>query len=472
MAPSSGHLLVPKAMKIFKFALSKIRSKIPQSTTATTSSTTTRTANYALQPIRIPNQPYSDHPLSRIRQSGAQRWLHTVRNNSSSSKARAYDRSSFNSTKAAQAIRQRGAAPFVSALRPNLAGGTLPRNTLGGARHFSSGTTCQAQVIHNVNAGIRALLVGGGKARFDGVDPITGNKRFKTVTQTQDKALKRFDVCKAAGVKGTSLEFRLSPTITALLPSLGFEQQQQQQPTLDKEILDALSTDFAHAINDLTLTLADLKRLSALGNLPLSLINTPKSPALSIRFPGCDAETVSNLCEELGIIRGIVREDEGWTESREVEMALLFPFAPIEEEEPGSDYYEDGDALEYFERKPKQQQTVPYDTVIAPEQVEWEGMMTPSSTDNIHTPSSTATFDRITHPVVFSPAYHDETSVPSPSGYESMHGSSDYDEQEEDHAAGFLQYRQPTTTTAASSTDYEGVQGIYRFLQECDAARR
>ena len=348
--------------------------------------------------------------------------------------------------------------PFASALRPNLTGGTLPRNTLGGARHFSSGTTCQAQVVHNVNAGIRAMLVGGGKARFDGVDPTTGNKRFKTVTGTQDKALKRFDVCKAAGVKGTSLEFRLSPTVTALLPSLGFE----QQPSLDKDILDALSTDFAHAVNDLTLTLADLKRLSALGNLPLSLINTPKGPALSIRFPGCDAETVSNLCEELGIFRGIVREDKEWVESRDVEMALLFPFAPAKPVSSNSvDNYEDDDGMEAFERKPKQQ-TV--DTIIAPEQVEWQGMMTPST--NLRTPSSTANFDGITHPV-FTPASY-ETDSPSPSGYESMH-SSDFEEDDPPvrHHAG-LEYL-PSTR---SSTDYEGVQGIYRFLQECDAARR
>lgn len=472
MAPSSGHLLVPKAMKIFKYALSKVRSKIPQSSSATTSSTA-RTTNYVLQPIRISNEPYSSHPLSRTRQSGSQRWLHTVRNNISNARARAYDGSSSNSTRVAKCIRQRGAVPFASTLRPNLTCGTLPRNTLGGARHFSSGTTCQAQVIHNVNAGIRALLVGGGKARFDGVDPTTGNKRFKTVTKTQDKALKRFDICKAASVKGTSLEFRLSPTITALLPSLGFE----QQPSLDKDILNALSTDFAHAVNDLTLTLADLKRLSALGNFPLSLISTPKGPALNIRFPGCDAETVSNLCEELGIFRGIVREDDDWKESKEVEMALLFPFAPAEH--PGSnsiDHYEE-DGMEYFERKPQQhqqqhqQQTV-VDTVIAPEQVEWQGMMTPSttSTTDLCTPSSTATFDRITHPIL-TPAYE----TPSPSGYKSMH-TSEYNAEEEDdaddpqmrHRSG-LEYLPQSTT---SSTDYEGVQGIYRFLQECDAARR
>ncbi|KAL8826954.1 MAG: hypothetical protein Q9191_003477, partial [Dirinaria sp. TL-2023a] len=461
MAPSSGHLLVPKAMKIFKYALSKVRSKIPQSSSAATSSTA-RTANYALQPIRISNEPYSSHPLSRTRQSGAQRWLHTVRNNISSAKARPYDGSSFNSTKAAKCIRQRGAVPFASTLRPNLTCGTLPRNTLGVARHFSSGTTCQAQVIHNVNAGIRTLLVGGGKARFDGVDPTTGNKRFKTVTKTQEKALKRFDNCKAASAKGTSLEFRLSPTITTLLPSLGFE----QRPSLDNNVLNALSTDFAHAVNDLTLTLTDLKRLSALGNFPLSLISTPKGPALSIRFPGCDAETVSNLCEELGIVRGIVREDEDWKESKEVEMALLFPFAPAGH--PGSnsinDYEQDG--MEYFERKPQQQQqkTV-VDTIIAPEQVEWQGMMTPSTTTtttttDLCTPSSTATFDRITHPVL-TPAYE----TPSPSGYESMH-TSEYNEEEDPQIRH--QYLPQSTT---SSTDYEGVQGIYRFLQECDAAR-
>ena len=320
----------------------------------------------------------------------------------------------------------------------------MARNTLGGPRHFTSGTTCQAQVIHNVNAGIRALFVGGGKARFDGVDPITGDKRFKTVTETQDKALKSLDAFKTANVKGTSLEFRLNPTITALLPSLEFE----KRPSLDTDILDALSTDFAHAVNELTLTLADLKRLSALGSLSLSLANRPKGPVLSIRFPGCDAETVSRLCEEMGVVRGIVREDEDWNNSKEVEMALLFPFAPEDQQDLDS-VVNHNDVATYF---PKFKHH-PVDTIVAPEQVEWQGMMTPST--NIRTPSSTATFDRITHPILTP-----NDGIDSPSGFESMH-SNEYDQEDPQYL--------PSTT---SSADYEGVQGIYRFLTECDAARR
>ena len=306
-------------------------------------------------------------------------------------------------------------------------------------RNFSQTPSCQAHVIQNVNAGIRAFFVSGEKARFDGVHPVTGEKRFKAVMPTEDKVLRTFDTLKTTVVKGTSLEFRLSPTITALLPSIpGSESPQQNLGT--EGLLCALSTDFAHALKTLSLTLADLKRLSALGSLPISLTPTPKGPILSVRFPGCDAATVSLLSEELGVFNGVVREDAAWTESHEVEMALLFPFAPTGPEDADSEAV--ADDCFFSEQKPAK--------------LDWQGMMTPSSA--LPTPfSSTGSYasgggyERVEQP-----------AVESPEGYGSMRESEYTDE---DAYFG----RQASRTGTGGAGDLEGIS---RFLSECEGARR
>lgn len=217
-------------------------------------------------------------------------------------------------------------------------------------------------------------------------------------------------------------------------------------------MLDALSTDFARALKDLSLTLSDLHRLSALGNLPLNVTTTSKGPILSVRFAGCDAETVARLCEELGVFRGIVREDESWDHDRDVEMALLFPFAPTSQS--GSEYFE-------------HRATV--DTVIAPEQVEWQAMMSPSA--GIDTPGSTLSYEDIGHPIM-TPAYDSA----SHSGYESMKESDfachDPYLHNYSHSHHHRGARNPSSGIGSQqqSHDFEGLEGIYRFLQECDDA--
>ena len=292
-----------------------------------------------------------------------------------------------------------------------------------------------------MNAGIRAFFVGGGKARYDGADPSTGAKRFRSVTKTEDEVLNNLDRHVSGMAKGTNLEFHLSPRITALLPSTS-------ETLGSSDILEVLSIDFARALKDLSLTLSDLRRLSALGSLPLNLTTTSKGPILSVRFPGCDAETVIHLCEELGVFQGIVREDECWEHEKDVEMALLFPFAPTSSEQH--------EGSEYFEHP--HQATV--DTVIAPEQVEWQGMLSPSHTSDF----SRKSFEHVM------PGFSGGEG--SQSGYESMRESDFADDdpyvRHHHHHASAPAARK----SASASEDYEGLQGIYRFLQECEAARR
>ena len=371
-----------------------------------------------------------------------------------------YDRSTFPSSKVSRAISQRGAAPFASTLRPNLTGGALPRSAGGyslggagkGARYFSHTSGAQAQVVHNVSAGIRAFFVGGGKARFDGVDPVTGEKRFRSVSATEDAVYSQWESPVSSSKKGTTLEFKLSPTITALCPPLSSEKSTFDTTSLnDIDLLSTLTSDFARAIQDLSLVLTDLRALSAFGDLPISLTHAPTGPILTVRFPGCDADLVSRLCDEVGVRRGVVVEDEGWHTAqaeKDVEMALLFPFAPNATPSLPSE------GGEYYFTKPMQRKR-------QPEQLNWRNMLSPSQRSQCTAQS----------PVRENHSVEEDVTLKSPpiSGYESLRESDFASEDPYFPAAS------PDTHKARgdeSAGEFEGVEGIYRFLRVCDEARR
>ncbi|KAL9604506.1 MAG: hypothetical protein Q9219_000471 [cf. Caloplaca sp. 3 TL-2023] len=462
MAPSSGHALVPKALRILspRFAVTQagaiVRSRLPQSTTGAT--------NAVLQPIYVYSRAQPTHPIAFLKQSRTA--THRAYSSKVANHVSRFDRPSFEKSKIGQAITRNFGSPFASTLRPNLTGGTLPRTAGGyslgggirGVRHFSNTGGAQAQVIQNVSAGFRAFCVGGGKARFDGFDQKTGAKRFRAVTNAEDRALHKIESSTSAWAKGTSLEFRLSPTITALSTSFStsigkpFDRQ-----TLGSDcLLDLLSVDFARALKDLSAIMTDLKRLAVFGDLPISLIRShTHGPTLSVRFAGCDAETVSRLCDEVGVHRGIIREDEAWDDNKDVEMALLFPFAPHESTS------ELGDKAALFTK------SIPMDNGITSEQLEWRHMMSPSNRGRPATDGYSSSYDQIDTPKsTNNPHFSDGTPNPwSPSGYESL-GESDY--------AADDPYHVPPSSSRyhQERNGVEGLESIYRFLAECEQARR
>ncbi|MCJ1461513.1 hypothetical protein MMC07_000110 [Pseudocyphellaria aurata] len=459
MAPSSGHLLVPKALRVVKFAIS-------QTTALIRSKLTKPVAGAILQPIRVHSNTHPTHPLALLKQSRSQhRSYSAVRNNSSRSSPRfigRYDRSSFPVSKVSKTIVRQGAAPFASALRPNLTGGALPRSAGGyslgggglagrGARHFSHTPSAQAHVVQNVSAGIRAFIVGGGKARFDGLDGRTGEKRYKAVSRTEDEVLQKIEKPFKTYAKGTNLEFQLSPTVTAFSTKISTtDSTVDVQTLLCDEVLSNISIDFARALKDLTAVLADLHRLSTLGDLPITLSHSPSGPILNCRFPGCDAGTVSRLCEEVNIQRGIVREDEAWERDRDVEMALLFPFAPGT---IGPSEIADDEAKDCFGP-----------ASAASEQLDWRHMMAPQE--------SFVPIDELTSndgPVPGGRRASVHQNSKSLSGYESL-GESDFTEADPYVRVQETQTRELSATSG--SEGYEGLEGIYRFLQECEDARR
>ncbi|KAL8719898.1 MAG: hypothetical protein Q9225_003157 [Loekoesia sp. 1 TL-2023] len=462
MAPSSGHLLVPKALRIFKFAVTQagalIRSRLPQASTGA--------ADTVLQPIRLHSKAQSIHPVALLKQSrfaASRKFSSQARLNPSR-----FDRPSFQKSKIGQAVTRSFGSPFASTLRPNLTGGALPRTAGGyslggtarGVRHFSNTGGAQAQVIHNVSAGLRAFCIGGGKARFDGFDQKTGAKRFKAVSKAEDEALHKIKRSTSAWVKGTNLKFRLNPTITALSASFPISTSKHfEAQTLGSDgFLDLLGVDFARALKDLSAILVDLKRLAAFGDLPISLITShTHGSTLSVRFAGCDGETVSRLCDEVGVHRGVIREDEAWNDDKDVEMALLFPFAP---NDSVSDF---GDGSALFTR------TIHADDEIAPEQLEWRNMMSLSNHGSQHTDDCSTNYDQIDTPgSTNTPRFSPEMLTPrSPSGYESL--------RESDFTADDPYYHHQSRRPRQRGREREGVQGlesIYRFLAECEEARR
>lgn len=317
---------------------------------------------------------------------------------------------------------------------------------IGGARYFSHGPASPAQVINNVSTGVRAFFLSGQKVRFDGIDPLTGNKRFKAVSPLQDQAQRQMDAIPRTA-PGSFIDFQISPTVTALGPLAGFQKSASANAfgteTLNTEgLLEMLSVDFARALKDLAAVLNDLNRLATLGDLPILLHDRS---TIRVRFPGCDADTVERLCDEVGVQRGRIVQDEDFDIRTGADLALLFPFAPSTPDTADIEYLFEKEAP----RSP------------APETLDWQAMMSGSETgsfmEHIQDSRPAISFED-------SEIFGKNPWTSSPSDYSSINISDLGDRVffPELSSAGIPE----------SSSEYEGIQGIQRFLAECDQAQR
>ncbi|KAI1400512.1 hypothetical protein F4819DRAFT_461351 [Hypoxylon fuscum] len=412
---------------------------------------------HALEPVFARNttrQPV--HPAALLRQQKSRRWHSTtaaacqninaaVRRFMSTGRlesAARVDRSKFLNTSTGRAVAQfTGRAPFASTLRPNLTGGALPRTAggyglgggrVGGPRYFSHAPAAQAQVVQNVSAAVRAFWISGQKAQFDGLT-ARGERKYRCVSALEAASMRTLSAAPRFA-PGSYVDFELSPTMTALSPlaaafpygqssdgsGVNAFQAQVDATTLHTDgFLDVLSVDFARALRELTATLADIKKLGALGDLPIQLQKGGQT--LRVRFPGVEAEAVEALCDDLGLTRGVVREDADFAAAAGVPVALKFPFAPDAPSDEartktqtlsspggslrsqdsffvtGQDYFDDGELLSEAEENPW----------LTPEDVEGYESMSPPLSSGEH----------------------------------------------------------------CSSEDFEGLEGVYRFVEECDRAR-
>lgn len=407
-----------------------------------------RPSQAELQPILARNAP--KHPIHRLAQlkQAKGRWYTThstisatVRRFTSAAARNAgvkFDRASLPKSRTGDAIlRHTGRAPFASSLRPNLTGGTLGRTAggyawgsgrVGGARYFSHGPAAPAQVINNVSQAVRAFFVSGQKAQFNGVNPQTGEKRYKSVSALQDQ-VNRTITSVPKVTPGSFISFSINPTITALTPLTavkGFASFAEEKESLNKDgLIDILSVDFSRAVKELAAVLKDLQRLSALGDLPI----TYETSTLKIHFPGCDAETVERICDEFNVQKGVIHQDEDFDAFVGTEIALLFPFASSRTPSECS-----------FYEKPVTDRQQPID---------WQHMMTPSVTS-----SNSDLFSNHSEDGMDFEDFVEENpwALPSsPSGYESLHIS---DADDMDHH---------------TPLEYQGIEGIYRFMGHCES---
>ncbi|KAK4156920.1 hypothetical protein C8A00DRAFT_30243 [Chaetomidium leptoderma] len=413
-------------------------------------SAATRSLNTELQPIavRTGNARQPIHPAAWLRQqkrAGGTKWFSSANFNATARRFIStgghagpkpgfrFDRSKFPTSNISRAVSQlTGRTPFTSTLRPNLTGGTLGRTAggygipgagrIGGVRHFSHTPAAPAQVVQNVSQAMRAFWLSGHRARFDGVGP-DGEKRYRAVSATQEEARVRMDKAMRAfrPTPGAFVDFKISPTITALsplgvmMPFMGEEEKgAADAATLCAEgFLDVLSVDFARALKDLAAIMTDLKSLAGLGDLPVLL---EKNNVLRVRFPGMDAETVERLCDDVGIRRGVVGQDLDFDTSPAVEVALRFPFAPDKHSE---------------------------DTMTSPG-------------GSLRSHRSEASSSDIGDAFIIDEFEENPWQLSSgsePEGYGSM--------------------SPPIMSSSGEycAEDFEGLEGIYRFLEECDRAR-
>ncbi|KAH9888216.1 hypothetical protein F4778DRAFT_755430 [Xylariomycetidae sp. FL2044] len=434
MVASSGGIWAPPLMRMARTAAFKA-SKVVRSKLANIS----RPVNAAVEPAFARNTPRQPiHPAALLRQQKARRWYSSSAYKNINAAVRRFmstghlesasriDRSKFLNTQTGRAISQfTGRAPFASTLRPNLTGGALPRTAggyglgagrVGGQRYFSHTPAAQAQVVQNVSSAVRAFWISGQKAQFDGMTP-RGEKRYRAVSALQDEASRKM-ASKPRNAPGSYVDFRLTPAVTSLspltsafpYPSAGMKATTIDITTLNTEgFIDVLSIDFARALQDLTATLADIKKLSVLGDLPIHL---EKGNILRVRFPGVDVETVESLCDDLCLTRGIVREDTNFHAESGADMALMFPFAPERSTGQALILTSPGGSLRSEGSFPADEEL--FEVFGDMEENPW-------------------------------------LSSPEPEGYESL--------------------SPPISSGEHCSQEFEGMEGIYKFLEECDRAR-
>jgi len=269
---------------------------------------------------------------------------------------------------------------------------------------------------------MRAFFISGQKLRYDGTN-ARGDRQYRSVSDVEDRAMRKF-----AGVPfqaaGAYVDFQTTPEVTALSPLAaaitnhgGFQAEAvATETTLETDgFLDTLSADFGRTLKNLTAINADLARLKALGGMPVTLEG---NGVIRVRFPGVDADTVEALCAEAGIQRGVVGEDANFGRVPDAPIALQFPCAPGTDRTISS----------------------PGGSERALDEYEFEDSLSSLSDDSfIHQAFVEEADDN--------PWLSDSDS----DGYKSM--------------------SPPLSSGQHVSSEFAGLEGIYRFIEECDRGR-
>ncbi|RFU36000.1 hypothetical protein B7463_g384, partial [Scytalidium lignicola] len=422
MASSPG-IWAPIAVRVLRHAFKKT-SKLIKARISELS----RPINTQFQPVLVRSSPrHPVHPAALLRQSKG-RWYTThsyinasARRFISSARGSAavkHARSAFPPSATASAVsRLTTRAPFASTLRPNLTGGAIPRTAggysiggsrAGGARYFSHSPAVSAEVVNNVSQAVRAFWLSGQRAQFDGVG-ARGEKRYRHVTQLQQQTGQKLRSIPST-VPGSYIDFHICPTVTAL-SSLGA----------------GIALPFA------TCKVVDETNLNTEGFLDI----------LSVDF----ARALKDLAATMNDLKKLATLGD-LPVSLEQKSVIRVRF-------PGCD-------SETVERLCDE---VGVQRGIIHEDVDFDksfgghvALMFPYAPSSENTLSSPGGSLRSEMGLEFE---HIEADNPWLEGYESM---------EELSPDGSAYFTRPSLRH--STSDYEGLEGIYRFIEECDNARR
>lgn len=153
--------------------------------------------------------------------------------------------------------------------------------------------------MQQVSAAMRAFVYNGANKRPNNTNGKIG-VRARLASAVMENA------------PGAYVDFHLAPTFTRLSPLNKCGNSLQAAG-----FVDTLGADFGAMVGGITAVYADVQRLAQLGDLPVTVAG-PAGDVLRVHFKGCDREFVELICNDFGVSRGVVHEDE------------RFAFSPVE----------------------------------------------------------------------------------------------------------------------------------------------
>ncbi|WYZ42843.1 hypothetical protein EsH8_VI_000542 [Colletotrichum jinshuiense] len=230
---AAGGIWAPAALRLLRVGITRTTKMIRNKLASATRPVQGEFAHIPIRTTPTGRQPI--HPAALLRQKRAgrwystqsvhntvRRWMSTSGGNASTNTGARFNRASFPTSNTSRRVGQMtGRAPFASTLRPNLTGGALSRtqggySVGGGARYFSHTPAAPAQVIQNVSVAMRAFCLSGQKVRYDGLNS-RGDKSYRAVSELEQAAYVKM-MGAARGNPGSFIDFHVSPTVTALSP--------------------------------------------------------------------------------------------------------------------------------------------------------------------------------------------------------------------------------------------------------------
>jgi len=194
--------------------------------------------------------------------------------------------------------------PFATTLRPRLTGGAFPRTASGyslgnggaaGARFFSHGPASPGEVITQVAQAMRAMAMGGKNAADE-------YRNYRNGGKVSVRAQLASRLAQDETAPGAYVDFHMAPTFTCL-------SRLSKNSISNPGFMAALDEDFTEIVNDVATVWSELQKLATLGDLPVSLAKD-KEDTIRVYFAGCDREIVERLCNEVGVSRGVVGEED------------------------------------------------------------------------------------------------------------------------------------------------------------------